>query len=1177
MPASSEVATLAQLAGAAATEAVSILGEAETELLLAQCSVAPDDLLRIVRLMERRDDLVRAPSWLIWPDQDPLFELPEAKKLDLVLLLADPERRHRCQKFLDFLRQIGEPGTVRWLRPPVGGATVEDALQDWFDGTRSFLDSLSPEERAAALADDRLSLAALQEVNTELNAFAARLSADAGNSLRRLVDGAHLTERPALVRALSRRVDDFCRTMKLEALFVTSGMLEQWASQPSEALTVPVIEVQHNWVGLKGARATLTVAQDDPTRDLGYVDAPLALESNEAKEWTLRMRWDVKSDWRADWPVEYPAIEPEQLSISKYQWRRESETEPYQHTFRLRIPVRLSRDKRKRLEVSVFVEDAVSGETLVRDQLLRWDALQFTPVPVSVAWSTAGKPDDIEQHPIGPQAHASAILDRLVSLSCAAVIAPRRFGKTTLVQYLARTLPERGIWAAPPVVCTEHKLSQGIDYGGLWAAVSDALYARFDTGLPGGWSGPLPPDNAFDAVRRAAFKQGFSAIALLLDEAQLFFPSDQGHEIGSRLKTRLERAWCVPRSDMAPLLFCFVGLPPLMGRAGADLIGLLVPTVARDMTEEELRPLIASKVPSLQTTKAFRAELARTARNLFVLRVLLNRTADRVTRERRLWASVDDLTHASRALAHDLRDGREESVGAYMRDVLNESDDVNVWRPMVCVPTAAAIAEVRHAATSFDDLLQRAAQRLNEWSRASFAETRSGPTYDRETVARHFSRLEELKVVQHSGEFQSPYLDAWLAGLARRWMADDEFRAALFSGGQRRIRVPLGAPVHQTPHTRIIRAEDPHGALAFRVRRLLDESDRAVFLESVEMFDSLRSAANRGENGSAFIFRLEDVGLSGTDSKEAVQVYRWVDGEDLRSKIGSLAAEHVLDIGIKLSRALTLLHRRGILHRDIQPGNIIIDEGEHASNDLRPVLIDFGFARVLGRTMHTRLAGDFAAPEVCTDQPQWSRAADVYSLCATLRAVLNPASDVAAPIDEVMKVGLATAHAKRPSAEALTERFQALAHQLQVQERRDSAWAAVRARLGAGAYVPELSATVNRHRTVLELLELGSYRTVEERHRVIADVVNQCAERRTGSGLKGITVATQSSAVAVLHALRVLHVHPDTVLSHDHKKALASYRCGQPAHQMAIVREALTTVSSYLKIPALADVLEAYA
>ncbi|MEZ5285561.1 MAG: hypothetical protein R2712_12315 [Vicinamibacterales bacterium] len=46
-----------------------------------------------------------------------------------------------------------------------------------------------------------------------------------------------LPERTALVRSLSGRVDEFCRTTRLKAAMVTAEMLGEWAAQPRRLFT----------------------------------------------------------------------------------------------------------------------------------------------------------------------------------------------------------------------------------------------------------------------------------------------------------------------------------------------------------------------------------------------------------------------------------------------------------------------------------------------------------------------------------------------------------------------------------------------------------------------------------------------------------------------------------------------------------------------------------------------------------------------------------------------------------------------------------------------------------------------------------------------------------------------------------------------------------------------------
>src|SRR6185295_21476 len=110
----------------------------------------------------------------------------------------------------------------------------------------------------------------------------------------------------------------------------------------------------------------------------------------------------------------------------------------------------------------------------------------------------------------------------------------------------------------------------------------------------------------------------------------------------------------------------------------------------------------------------------------------------------------------------------------------------------------------------------------------------------------------------------------------------------------------------------------------------------------------------------------------------AVQIYRWIDGFDLGSRIEQLPPLAVADLGRRLALGLAWLHRWNILHRDVRPKNIVL----HAES-ARPMLIDFGLAKLEGTTMNTQVGDEFAAPEVRTRSPQWSKSAVVWSLATT--------------------------------------------------------------------------------------------------------------------------------------------------------------------------------------------------
>ncbi len=114
---------------------------------------------------------------------------------------------------------------------------------------------------------------------------------------------------------------------------------------------------------------------------------------------------------------------------------------------------------------------------------------------------------------------------------------------------------------------------------------------------------------------------------------------------------------------------------------------------------------------------------------------------------------------------------------------------------------------------------------------------------------------------------------------------------------------------------------------------------------------------------------------------------------------------------IKLAHTVHYAHKRGILHRDIKPGNILIDA------DGEPHLTDFGLARLVerestitGAMVEALGTPSYMAPEQATgDAAQFTSATDVYGLGSVLYHLLTGQPPfVSATIYETVRLALET-------------------------------------------------------------------------------------------------------------------------------------------------------------------------
>jgi eukaryotic-like serine/threonine-protein kinase len=165
-----------------------------------------------------------------------------------------------------------------------------------------------------------------------------------------------------------------------------------------------------------------------------------------------------------------------------------------------------------------------------------------------------------------------------------------------------------------------------------------------------------------------------------------------------------------------------------------------------------------------------------------------------------------------------------------------------------------------------------------------------------------------------------------------------------------------------------------------------EKLDRTVAVKRIPVPDA--DTAKRAKREGVAAARLQHpaiVALHETvaDADHVFLVSEYVRGDTYARllEIGALSDRDVVEIGVALCDALTHAHKRGIIHRDVKPLNVLVPEG----GDGPPAkLTDFGVARMAGDDALTR-TGDvvgtlaYMAPEQAEGR-EAGEEADLYAL-----------------------------------------------------------------------------------------------------------------------------------------------------------------------------------------------------
>lgn len=173
------------------------------------------------------------------------------------------------------------------------------------------------------------------------------------------------------------------------------------------------------------------------------------------------------------------------------------------------------------------------------------------------------------------------------------------------------------------------------------------------------------------------------------------------------------------------------------------------------------------------------------------------------------------------------------------------------------------------------------------------------------------------------------------------------------------------------------------------------EREVAVKLLHAELaHDTVAAARFRSEASSAAKLTHPNAVMIydiGRDGERDFLVMELVDGPSLEDLLvrAPMEAGLVAHLGAAVAGALGMAHRRGLLHRDVKPANVLL------TRDGVPKVADFGIARALGvATSRLTLPGSvmgtarYLAPEQLVDGPLDGRV-DVYALGLVLHEALT--------------------------------------------------------------------------------------------------------------------------------------------------------------------------------------------
>jgi len=231
--------------------------------------------------------------------------------------------------------------------------------------------------------------------------------------------------------------------------------------------------------------------------------------------------------------------------------------------------------------------------------------------------------------------------------------------------------------------------------------------------------------------------------------------------------------------------------------------------------------------------------------------------------------------------------------------------------------------------------------------------------------------------------------------------------ATLTQLGRYRILAELGHGAMGT----VYKAADPLLERTVAVKTIILATDAAERAEYEARFFVEAKAA--GGLNHPNLITIHDIGREGEVLYMAMELLEGVELRELLKR-GPVPLARALDIAAQAADGLACAHERGVIHRDIKPGNIMIVRGRHVK------IMDFGIARMRVSEVKTQTGAILGSPKYMSPEQVAGRRADprsdIFSLGVVLYEMATGAPPFAAPNMAQLMQQVASAAHRPPSA-----------------------------------------------------------------------------------------------------------------------------------------------------------------